>query len=170
MKEQEGVPRSRKCLSANRKMGHGNYQSPAEHHFPEARKPKYNVFYLSWWHWFWSTAYTESIGMWQKPQCFLTHMHPFPRLGKGLKREKIWIKGHPYCCHPSSLPSKSYSIENNFEDERGLPNSIYISGGTEPLMWLPAACPKLWLNRLNSNWMALNKKDYGKRAREEERH
>lgn len=117
------------------------------YHFPEARKPKSFPWNLPLLVIVLALIHRLPREHRHVAQSFLIPMHPFTGLGKGLKRKKIWIKGHSCYCYPSSFPSKSYGFESNFEHERGLPYPIPISGGSGPQTWLPAACLKLWLNR-----------------------
>lgn len=166
MKEQDEVPGSRNCSSANRKSLPENGQGGGDVEITRlltstSSKAKINHLPLL----VSALALSHCLPRERRhvAQSFFIPMHPFTGLGNGLKIEKIWIKGHPYCCHPSSFPSKSYGFENNFEHERGLPYPIHISGGSEPLMWLSAACLQLWLNRFD-----LEPNGFGKETQWEE--
>lgn len=153
IKEQKEVPAYGNCTCANRKslpengQGVGNMEITRVCHASLPRGQKAKIHHLPLLVIALALIHCLPREHRHVAQSFLIPMHPFTGLGKGLKRKKIWIKGHPCCCHPSSFPSKSYGFENNFEHERGLPYPIHVSGGSEPQMWLPAACLKLWLNR-----------------------
>lgn len=89
MKEQEEVPGSRNCSSAKRKRLPENHQEAGDMEMtrvlpstPTLRPESQNTA---------TSTFSDSVGLQHRhvSQSFLTHMHPFTALGKGLKRGEI---------------------------------------------------------------------------------